>query len=193
MSRSRRLPNFLRGPEAELLLVTAQAQLDAAVTPSKRRAAALDLIIIQTGLQSGLRVSELCDLRIEDLDMGQATLLVVQGKGGKDRMLPVGTKLLEVLRAWIAGRRDGLVFPSPRGGRLSERTIQLRLGALGKLAILPRALKPHTLRHTFATRLLERGANIREAQELLGHESVATTEIYAHVAPDRLRGAVERL
>ena len=107
--------------------------------------------------------------------------------------MPIPARLVEPLRVWIGARAAGPVFASPRGGKLSERTVQKRLRALGLKAELPRRLKPHTLRHTYATRLLERGANIREVQELLGHASVATTEIYTHVSADRLRKAVEAL
>jgi integrase/recombinase XerC len=154
----------------------------------------------------GLRVSELVNLRAADVDLAQATILVNQGKGAKDRYVPISSHFLPDLQEWMrsqeqgassqepgARRRDGFVFSSPRGGRLSARTVQLRLEAIGKKAQIPRRLKPHTLRHTFATRLLERGANIREVQELMGHSSVATTEVYTHVVPERLRGAVDRL
>lgn len=192
----RRLPNFLRQAEADALLAAAAGARLTAASPSKRRAAHLDEILLQTGLLLGLRVSELCKLDVQDLDLAARTAMVRAGKGDKDRCVPVPARLVALLEEWQGRgkkRAAGPVFASPRGGRLASRTVQLRLAALGKRAGLPRRLKPHTLRHTFATRLLERGASIREVQELLGHSSVATTEVYTHTVPDRLRGAVDRL
>lgn len=191
--RRRRLPNFLRSAEIDTLTAAAAAALDAATTPARKAAARRDLVVVQTGLQLGLRVSELTKLRVEDLDLDQRTAMVVQGKGGKDRMLPVGEKLFAVLTAWLGERRTGYVFPGRGDARLSTRTLQLRVTALGKRAGLAKRLKCHTLRHSFATRLLEKQAGIHEVSELLGHSSIATTQTYIHVVPERLRGAVDRL
>ncbi len=193
MAKRRRLPNFLRAHEQQQLIALAQARMDAAKSAAKLRAARLDWLMLQTGLLLGLRVSELCKLRAEHVDLAQATALVYQGKGDRDRYVPIPARLLEPLRAWLDGRTDGPVFRSPRGGQLSTRTVQLRFQVLGIRAGLPRKLKPHTLRHTFATRLLQAGATIREVQELLGHASVATTEIYTHVSTERLRAVVDKL
>ena len=193
MARSRKLPNFLRAHEAEALLAAALAAHAEAGSVAKKRSAEVDHLVIQAGLYLGLRVSEICKLKIEDLDLAQGTALVYQGKGNKDRYVPIPARFIPTLKTWLGERGTGYVFPSPRGGKLSSRTLQLRLKALGKKAQIPRALKPHTLRHTYATRLLEKGANIREVQELLGHSSIQTTEIYTHTVPERLRGAVEKL
>ena len=107
--------------------------------------------------------------------------------------MPIPAKLLEPLAAWIGERRSGELFPSPRGGRLTTRAVQLLVQRTAVAAGSARRVTPHMLRHTYATRLLNTGASLREVQELLGHSSVATTEIYTWVLTDRLRGAVERL
>ena|SRR5688572_13356906 len=191
--RKHRLPTFLREAEAQSLLATAQAHVAKSTSQSKLRAAYMDLIIVLTGVNTGLRVAELCALKIEELDLEQRTLIVMHGKGDKQRMVPIGPKLFHSLVAWIGDRKLGFVFTSPRGGKLAVRTVQTRMAALGKKAGLARKLHPHIFRHSFATRLLDRGANIREVQELLGHASVATTENYTHVAIDRLKKATDRL
>jgi site-specific recombinase XerD len=189
----RKLPNFLRDADEETVLATAERRLDAAPSPAKRRAAHLDMLLLETGLLLGLRVSELVKLRVEHVDQAKGSALIYQGKGSHDRYVPVPTWFLPTLAAWIGERTTGLVFRSPRGGQLSARTVERRFAALGRAAGLPRKLKPHTLRHTYATRLLAKGANIREVQELLGHASVATTEIYTHVEIERLRAVADLL
>lgn len=188
MARRRRLPNFLREPEMLTLLQVSQQMIDLSQTSSPRRhKRQRNHLALLLGLFLGLRVSEICKLKIEDLDLDKATCFVHQGKGDRDRIVPIPARIVEPLRAWIAGRTEGVLLG------LTIRTAQVAIEQLGRKANLPRRLKPHTLRHTFATRLLEKGASIREVQELLGHASVATTEIYTHTAPDRLRSAVERL
>jgi integrase/recombinase XerD len=182
--RSRRLPVFLRPHEARALTAAAGCE--------QHR------LIIHVGLYCGLRVGEITKLRIEDVDLGQAQLFVSQGKGDKDRYVPIQSQLLERLRLWIGGAREGWLFPSPKTGqRLTSRSIQRLIKRLAIKANIPAEvaarMTPHKLRHTFATRLLEGGTNIREVQELLGHSSVATTEIYTHCTVKRLHAAVERL
>lgn len=189
----RRLPVFLRGPEAEALVAAATAERDAARSPSKRAAAERNRLLILAGLYMGLRVSELCKLRIEDVDLEQGMAMILQGKGDKDRGVPVPEKLLAELRPWIGERRSGFLFANPRGGKLSSRTVQMMVRRLAAVANIPRRVKPHTLRHSYATHLLDKGANIREVQELLGHASVATTEIYTHVSGEKLKKVVNLL
>lgn len=177
----RRLPKTLRGAEPELL---------EAATRCER-----DRVIIQVGRLMGLRVSEITKLRIEDLDLPERVALIARAKGDKDRYVPIPARLVEELRRWTAGRTAGYLFPSPRGtGRpLTTRAVQYLTAAAGVRAGISKRVTPHKLRHTYATTLLDRGANLREVQELLGHASVATTEIYTYVSVDRLRGAVDRL
>jgi len=192
MSRKRRLPNFLRAPERAQLLGAAQAELDKATSPARRRAAARDQLLVHVGLNMGLRVSELCKLEVEHLDFTQRSCLVALGKGAKDRYVPIPEKLAARLQVWIGDRASGPVFPSAGGRRLAIRTVQLRVKRLAKIAGITRNVKCHTLRHTFATRLIETGADIRLVQELMGHSSLNTTEVYLHVDVGRMKGAVDR-
>lgn len=181
----RRLPTFFRAAEADALL---QAAGDGR-----------DRLILLCGLLLGLRVSEICKLEVGDVDLERRTVAIRHAKGDRDRVQPIPARLVDELHRWLGDRREGPVFPSPRGGgRLSSRAVQRLMKRLGKTAGLagidtPRKITPHKLRHTYATNLLERGATIREVQDLLGHSSVATTEIYTHVLPDRMRAAVDRL
>jgi site-specific recombinase XerD len=121
--------------------------------------------------------------------------MVQLGKGSKDRNLPLAQKLVDPLFAWLAGRTSGWVFPSPRRANqhLSARKAQLLVKEIAQRAGLAKRVTPHILRHSFATRLLWSGADLREVQELLGHSSVAVTMIYTAVVPERLRAAVDRL
>lgn len=178
----RRLPVFLRGHELDALLAAAEGELDR--------------VLLMTAAYAGLRISEVVKLRVEHIDLEQGVLFVSQGKGDKDRYIPLASKLLGPLRAWIGGRRAGYVFPALRQrsrGHLSQRYAQLMVLATAARAELTKHVTPHKLRHTFATQLLSKGANVREVQELLGHSNLGTTEIYLHCDVDRLRGAVERL
>lgn len=191
--KRRRLPNFLRGPEIDRFLAASAAIAAAAKRPAGKARTARDHLILQCGLYLGLRVSELTKLRVEDLDLRQGIAMVVEGKGGKDRAIPIHDELLAALRTWIGTRTSGYVFTNSRGGKLSTRALQLMVKKVAARADIPRNVKTHTLRHSFATRLLETGAGIHEVRDLLGHSSVAVTEQYVHSVPERLRGAVSRL
>jgi integrase/recombinase XerC len=190
--RRRKLPTFLRPAESDALLSAAHCALNGAKTQAKRHGARRDVAMVATGLYAGLRVAELCALEVEHIDLAGGFLQVHEGKGKKDRTLPIGGKLLMVLRDWIGDRTRGMLFAGPKGKWLSERTFHERLATLGKAAGLRRC-NPHALRHTFACRLLESGASIVEVSELLGHSSVAVTSLYLHALPERLRGAMDRL
>ncbi len=178
---SKHLPVSLRGDEPDRLLGSAR-------TPRDR-------LLYLCGLLLGLRVSELVGLRVEDLDLDGGTCTVRHGKGDRDRALPIPARLLPELRSWIGTRRDGWVFPSPRSktGHLSARAVQLSIRAAAARAGISRHTTPHKLRHSYATRLLQRGADIIEVRDLLGHSSVSTTQIYLSSEPERLRSAVDRL
>lgn len=148
---------------------------------------------MQLGRYAGLRVSEICKLRIEHLDLAGAGLEVKEGKGCKDRNLPISEKLLPLLCAWIGDRTSGYVFPG-RGDRpLSTRTFQRRLPALARKAGILTKANPHRLRHTFATSYIHAGGDIREVQDLLGHANLQTTAIHLHVDPSRLKKGVDRI
>lgn len=190
---ARKLPNFLREREIASLLATAQAQVDQAKAPARLLAARRDRIVIAAGLLLGLRVSELAKLDVADVDFDQRTVFVRQGKGSKDRVVYMSVDLVKPLQEWLGGRTTGPVFAGRDGKRPSIRTLQVRITKLGALAGLPKRLKAHTLRHSFATSLKRSGVPISDIQALLGHSSINTTAVYLHCEPEQLRSAVDRL
>ena len=119
-------------------------------------------------------------------------LAIKLGKNSKDRNVPLGVKLAIVLREWIGVRTSGWLFPGPKGKQLATRTFEYRLDTLARKAGLGKSIHPHQMRHAFATALLK-GVNLRIIRRLLGHASVATTQIYAGVDVDDLRNAVDLL
>ncbi len=147
-----------------------------------------DRCILEILYGCGLRVSELCCLDVTDLDQYEATLRV-QGKGSRQRLVPVGVPALRAARAYLASGRPELGGKRPtaalllnrRGGRLSRVSVWQMLKRYGVAAELGPEITPHTLRHTYATHLLEGGADLRAVQELLGHADISTTEIYTHI------------
>jgi integrase/recombinase XerC len=188
----------LRGPRQEKKLPHFMSELDlsrllqtpAADTPLGIR----DRAILETLYAAGLRVSELTGLNLDavDLDDGVAT---IRGKGKRERLALLGPQSVAALRLWLTtrgrllGRRAELLtalFLNKNGTRLSSRSVGRLLEKYLKLAGLDPRSSPHTLRHSFATHLLDRGADIRGVQELLGHRSLATTQVYTHVTTQRL-------
>ncbi|TNC81466.1 MAG: tyrosine recombinase XerC [Oleiphilus sp.] len=135
---------------------------------------------------SGLRLSELVGLNIPRIDLDQASVRVT-GKGNKQRDLPVGSKAVEAIREWLLFRSDvpavdeQALFISQRGRRISARTVQARLKLWAQEKGLPSSLSPHTLRHSFASHMLESSQNLRAVQELLGHADISTTQVYTHL------------
>lgn len=191
---SRRLPSVLTAAELQSLLREAQEAVNTAKAPSKQFGAWRDFCMIQIGWLAGPRVAEMCALRVANVDLVGGSISIVAGKGDKDRNVPISAKLQPVLQEWIGARTDGWLFPGPRGKQLSERTFQLRLESLCKKAGIHRAkAHPHILRHTFATMLHKKKVSLRNIQQLLGHSSVAITEIYTHVNVDDLKGSVDLL
>ena len=148
---------------------------------------------------TGLRVSELCGVRISDLDRNLGFVRVV-GKGNKHRLVPVGKSALKAVEDYLASGRPRLLKnrPSPylfvtnRGGALTRQCFWHLLAGYGKRAGMFRGLTPHVLRHTFATHLLEGGADLRSVQTMLGHADISTTQIYTHVMRSRLRKTVDQ-
>lgn len=183
--QSKKLPRHLRPGEIEALIEAAAGD-----QPLQLR----DRAILELLYASGLRVSELAQLDWVDLDFKARTLRVL-GKGGKERMVPFGQPAAQSLREWRSvwdsigpAERDEEqpVFLNYRGGRLSARSIRRILDRYVREASLAAGVHPHTIRHTFATHLLESGADLRTIQELLGHSSLSTTQRYTHVEIDRL-------
>ena len=178
--REQRLPFHLDIDQATTLV---EAPAD------DQRHAPRDRAILELLYSSGLRVSELTGLDIGDLDLAGGMVRVL-GKGGKERIVPVGSRALEAIRAYLMQRGElagsGALFLNTRGDRINRRSVGrivdthvLRIAAFKRIS-------PHALRHTFATHLLEGGADLRAIQELLGHASLSTTQKYTHVGIDRL-------
>ena len=153
-----------------------------------------DLAILELFYSSGLRLSELCKARLETLDFDEGFLRVT-GKGGKTRIVRVGRKALAAISDYLANERPALVtkktsshvFLSVRGGALSPDRVRQIVKERAKFAGIDQNVYPHLLRHSFATHLLEGGADLRVIQELLGHADISTTQIYTHVDRQRLK------
>jgi integrase/recombinase XerD len=150
--------------------------------------------VLELAYASGLRLSELCSVRLEQLHL-DAGFVTVIGKGNKERVVPVGGKAIEALNRYLTAGRPKLVTPkSPanvflhsRGGKFATVTLWLRIKHRVARAGIARNITPHMLRHSFATHLMEHGADLRVIQELLGHAKISTTEVYTHVTGNRLR------
>ncbi len=146
-----------------------------------------DVAMFELFYSSGLRLSELQGLNLEDIDLHDKQLKVVKGKGGKSRLLPVGSKAIVALQQWLKVRppaieiQDNAVFTSVKGKRLGNRSIQLRLKQWCIKKGVTESVHPHMLRHSFASHLLEASQDLRAVQELLGHENISTTQIYTHL------------
>jgi integrase/recombinase XerC len=155
-----------------------------------------DRAILELMYSCGLRVSEVTSLNLGDIDPAQGNLKVV-GKGDKERMLPIGTKALEAIHDYLIARnnleakrkdqeKSPALFLNHRGMRLTTRSIGRMISHYARFLTLFRPIHPHAIRHTFATHLLDAGADLRAIQELLGHSSLSTTQKYTHVSIDRL-------
>ena len=153
-----------------------------------------DRAILETLYSGGLRIGELMALNIEDLDeFGE--VLRVRGKGKKERLAPLGSMALWALHEYLSLRgrpRRGPMFVNRHGGRLSARSARRMLGKYLVVTGIPADTTPHTLRHSFATHMLNAGADLRSVQELLGHESLSTTQIYTHLTTGRLKAVYDR-
>lgn len=194
--REKRLPRFLTVAQMQALVDAPLAELQAWAgreRASERRACLRDAALLETVYSCGLRISEACALRAEDIDeAGQ--MIRVRGKGGKERLVPIGAPALAAIdRYWRAlpdrpaGRMPAFLGRSSPARPPSPRVIQLRLKRYLARAGLDPDLTPHKLRHSFATHLLDGGADLRSVQELLGHAHLATTQIYTHVTTERLK------
>ena len=184
----RSLPGYLRLEEVEKLL-----ELPDQKTPLGLR----DRSMLEVLYSTGLRVSELTSLRVTDLDTKVGCVRCI-GKGDKERIVPVGRKALSTVEKYLREGRADLIgngrggagtylFVNRRGGRISRVGVWKILSAYGRKAGLRIPLTPHMLRHSFATHLLERGADLRSVQLMLGHSDISTTQIYTHVVEERLK------
>ena len=199
----RRLPEVLRQDQVAAVLAASAAAAPgrrpgpAARQPAQDAALALrDTAIVELLYATGIRVSELCGLDLGDLDEERRTVRVL-GKGNRERTVPAGIPAVRAVRAWTRSGRPALVTPTSghalfvgaRGGRLDPRTARRVVHAC--LAAVPGTPDsgPHGLRHAAATHLLEGGADLRSVQEILGHASLTSTQIYTHVSAERLRSA----
>jgi integrase/recombinase XerC len=189
--KTKGLPHFLSTDEIERLL---------SAPPKSSKAGKRDRAILETLYSAGLRVSELVALSDGDLDMKQG-IVRVRGKGRRERIAHLGSYAIDALQTWRAARKladdaergvAAPVFTNRFGRRLTDRSIRRLLDKYLKQTGLDERTSPHTLRHSFATHLLDRGADIRSVQELLGHKSLVTTQIYTHVTTTALRKAYEK-
>jgi integrase/recombinase XerC len=186
--REKRLPHFLDREQVEQLLRAPQGD----GLPAKR-----DRAVIEVLYSTGLRISELAGLVLSDLDLHEGSL-IARGKGKKERLAPLGSFAVRALKEYIAARgKSGLppdapVFVNRFGNGITTRSIRRLFDKHVKTAGLPARTTPHTLRHSFATHLLDAGADLRSVQELLGHASLSTTQVYTHLTTTRLREVYDR-
>lgn len=187
--QGRKLPHFLSSKELGRLLTA---------PPSDESAGLRDRAILETLYSAGLRVSELVAIDDDDLDL-ESGIVRVRGKGRKERIAPIGSYAARALQRWQKERElDGSlgderpVFTNKHRTRITTRSVGRMLEKYLKLTGLDQRTSPHTLRHSFATHLLDAGADIRSVQELLGHKSLVTTQIYTHVSTAGLREVYER-
>jgi integrase/recombinase XerC len=164
-----------------------------------------DRAILELLYSTGMRVSELVSRNLDDLDFTEEVLRV-RGKGNKERVVPVGRPAIEGVRGWLPQRlqlaqeraargravEQEAMFLNARGSRLTARSVERLVKAYGERAGIPQIVTPHALRHSFATHLLEMGADLRSVQELLGHASLSTTQRYTHLTLDHLANVYDK-
>ena len=178
----------VRGPQRSLPISISERQVEAllAAPDTTRPIGRRDRAMLELVYATGLRVSELVTLPQSALHDGW---IEVRGKGGKERIIPIGDAATIALSHWMQDVDDGCrwVFPTSRGRPMSRQNMWLRIRRYAELAGIDGKLSPHVLRHAFATHLVAHGADLRAVQAMLGHASISTTEIYTHVARERLR------
>jgi integrase/recombinase XerD len=175
------VPNYI--PEADV------AHLLEIMRPSVKEYA-----LLCTLAYTGMRVGELCSLTVDNLDFNQKTIRIRSGKGDKDRVVILDERVEEALKAYLSTKKKPTerVFISRRGERMTEETVQRIVRACAKKAGIARPVTPHVLRHSLATHMLRHGADIRVIQRILGHSSIATTQIYTYVDTSLLKETFER-
>lgn len=189
------LPDVLDIDSAALTLEALQVRASEENSPTSLR----DLAIVETLYGSGIRVSELTGLNIEDIDRDRNTLRVI-GKGNKERIVPIGIPAIRAIENWLATGRSQLcdshneraLFVGSRGKRIDQRVVREIVYEATQALGSSKRVGPHALRHSAATHLLEGGADLRTVQEILGHSSLSTTQIYTHVSEERIKKAYEQ-
>ena len=189
--QEKKLPQFLEYEQVKILLET---------PPLDNWLGARDRAILETLYSTGIRVSELVGLNMDDVDfLGE--VIHVRGKGKKERIAPIGTSALRVIQHYMEFRNkraqsnsnfdSKVLFVNKHGQRLSTRSVRRKMDKYLKIAGLPASISPHTLRHSFATHMLNNGADLRSVQELLGHQSLSTTQVYTHLTTKKLKDVYE--
>jgi integrase/recombinase XerC len=183
----KKLPKFLDVTQVTKVIL----KPDTGTEPGLR-----DRAILETLYSTGIRVSELVGLDTSDVDFISGVIKVF-GKGSKERVVPIGDEALSAIRKYSEGKDKKLkskeaVFLNSRGGRLTDRSVRRILDKYIKACAIEEKISPHSLRHSFATHLLDAGADLRSVQELLGHMNLSTTQIYTHVTMDRLKSVYDK-
>ncbi|MDD5326339.1 MAG: tyrosine recombinase XerC [Phycisphaerae bacterium] len=189
--QEKKLPRFLEYEEVKRLLE---------IPPMDNWLGARDRAIMETLYSTGVRVSELVALNMDDVDfLGE--VVHIRGKGKKERIVPIGTSALQVIQHYMEFRNkraqstpnfdSKVLFVNKHGRRLSARSVRRKMDKYLKLAGLDISISPHTLRHSFATHMLNNGADLRSVQELLGHQSLSTTQVYTHLTTKKLKEVYE--
>jgi len=181
----RNLPAFIYPEDLEVLFESVDLTTDKGLR---------DFLILEMLYSTGIRVSELCGLKLRDIDLANRTLMI-HGKGAKDRIVPLGERIVELLRDYLLSTRKNLLkkeshqslFVNLRGQPLSTRGVRYILNALIEKAGSLHQMTPHTIRHTFASHLLSNGADLRSVQEMLGHAHISSTQIYTEISKEDLK------
>ncbi len=189
--QDKKLPRFLEYEEVKRLLET---------PPMDNWLGARDRAILETLYSTGIRVSELVGLNMDDIDfLGE--VLHIRGKGKKERIVPISSSALQIIQHYMEFRNkraqsnsnfdSKVLFVNKHGRRLSTRSVRRKMDKYLKMAGLDPSISPHTLRHSFATHMLNNGADLRSVQELLGHQSLSTTQIYTHLSTKKIKEVYE--
>jgi integrase/recombinase XerC len=190
--QEKRLPHFLEYEQVKRLIET---------PPMDNWLGARDRAIMETLYSTGVRVSELVALNMDDIDfLGE--VVHIRGKGKKERIVPIGTSALQVIQHYMEFRNkrahsnpnfdSKVLFVNKHGRRLSTRSVRRKMDKYLKMAGLDASISPHTLRHSFATHMLNNGADLRSVQELLGHQSLSTTQVYTHLTTKKLKDVYDK-
>jgi integrase/recombinase XerC len=190
--QDKRLPHFLEYDQVKRLLET---------PPLDNWLGARDRAIMETLYSTGVRVSELVALNMDDVDF-LSEVVHIRGKGKKERIVPIGTSALQFIQHYMEFRSkransnpnfdSRVLFVNKHGRRLSTRSVRRKMDKYLKMAGLDISISPHTLRHSFATHMLNNGADLRSVQELLGHQSLSTTQVYTHLTTKKLKDVYDK-